>query len=67
MNTPRTRRQAPIVLASTARKRDRRRATRDDSPVVDVLDTPVPGHLLVLISRLERPRRNAPEEGEASA
>ncbi|GBU17194.1 MULTISPECIES: hypothetical protein [Methylobacterium] len=55
------------MLASTARKRDRRRATRDDSPVVDVLDTPVPGHLLVLMSRLERPRRNAPEEGEASA
>lgn len=66
MTPRRFRRRAPIVLAGKA---PRRRPDRERDAVLggDALEAPVPGQLLVLLSRLHRVEPPQPGRDDAEA
>lgn len=72
MTPRRSRRRASLVLADQIRPRRRRRSERETMMSSEALDAPVPGALLVLLSRLHRAEpkpegETAPDAGSGSA
>lgn len=65
MTPRRSRRRASIVLAEAARPRRRNRG-RDAALDVEALEAPMPGRLLVLLSRLHRAEPAKPETDDGA-
>ena len=61
MKSSRSGRRAPVVLSQ--KPAARRRRGRDSLLGAEALEAPLPGQLLILLSRLHRSERAGPQEG----
>jgi len=61
-----SRRHGPIVLSGSTARRRTRPPTRAELLGKDMLDTPLPGKLLVLLSRLHRSEGGERDRNQAS-